>query len=711
MRLFIAEKPSLGEAIAQCLPGILEKHRGSRGPTHITVGEDVVTWCFGHIYELFEPQEYDEALKAWKLEDLPIVPKVWKLKPKAEAKEQIKVIKGLLSKSALVVNAGDPDREGQLLVDEVLEELGCKKPVKRIWLSATDEKSVRKALSELKDNADYQNLKDSAQARSWGDWLVGMNATRKMTLLGRAAGMDGVLSVGRVQTPTLSLVVLRDQAIESFKPRDFYGVIAQLKAEERSFAARWAAREDVALDEAGRLLERSVADAVSAKLTGKPAVVTRYEAKERLEAQPLALSLDKLQMECNRRFGLSAQETLDIAQRLYEAKVTSYPRTDSGFLPESHHGDAPQILRELAAVFPDETSGADTAIKSATWNDEKVTAHHGIIPTGVTAPLSGKERDVFDLIVRRYLAQFYPPYRYEETVIELLSEGEKLTAKGRVPKVLGWRSLFTESEVAENGENVKEEIAILPILNEGQSLLCEKTEVESKKTSPPQRFTEASLLQAMLNIHLHETDPEIKKRLKETSGIGTPATRANIIETLKKRGFVEEKKKSIVSTDKARQLIGVLPNHIKSPGLTALFEELLESVADGTITKANFLEKQTTFVTKFVQSDLNGKLKASGPVHSCPECKKGNLRKRPGAKGAFWGCTSYPDCKATFEDVKDRPSTKAKVRAIISDVELCKDCGKGLVKRNGKKGAFWGCSGYPVCKKIYSDAKGKPNYA
>ncbi|MDQ3231109.1 MAG: DNA topoisomerase, partial [Pseudobdellovibrionaceae bacterium] len=295
MRVFIAEKPSLGEAIAQCLPGQKQKHRGQRGPTHITVGSDVVTWCFGHIYELCEPNEYDPAWEKWTLEALPIVPKVWKRKPRSDAREQIKVIKDLLRECSEVVNAGDPDREGQLLVDEVLEELKCTKPVKRIWLNATDQKSVEKSLANLKDNRDFKPLKDSAEARSWGDWLVGMNATRKMTLLGRKAGLDGVLSVGRVQTPTLALVVQRDLAIENFKPRDFYMVAASILAEGRAFKARWVPSDNVQLDEAGRLLDRAPAEAVAAKMSGKAASVARFEAKEKSEGQPLAFSLDKLQ--------------------------------------------------------------------------------------------------------------------------------------------------------------------------------------------------------------------------------------------------------------------------------------------------------------------------------------------------------------------------------------------------------------------------------
>ena len=685
--------------------------KASRKPGRDDVGDDVVTWCFGHIYELLEPEGYDDAYKTWRLEDLPIVPKVWRLRPKADAKEQIKVIKGLISKATLVVNAGDPDREGQLLVDEVLEELGCRTPVKRIWLAATDERSVKKALCELRDNAEYQNLKDSAQARSWGDWLVGMNATRKMTLLGRDAGLNGVLSVGRVQTPTLSLIVVRDQAIQGFKSKDFYGIRALFNADGIGFMARWTPGDDVSLDDSGRVLDKNVSETVAQKISGKLALVSRYESKEKSEAQPLAFSLDKLQMECNKRFGLSAQETLDVAQKLYEAKVTSYPRTDSGYLPESQHAEASEVLKGLAAVYPDEVLRSDLSIKSRTWNNRKVTAHHGIIPTGVIVELKAKEREVFDLIVRRYLAQFYSPYRYLETTIELTLENEKFSAKGRIPKDQGWKALFAKDEALESDRQTEDEAPLLPALNEGESLRCEKAELEEKKTTPPERFTEASLLQAMLNIHLYETDPEIKKRLKETAGIGTPATRANIIETLKKRGFVEEKKKSIVSTEKGRQLIEVLPPHMKSPGLTALFEELLESVATGEISKENFLERQIAFVSKFIQSDLNGKLKAFGPIHPCPTCKKGSLRKKLGGKGAFWACSKHPDCGSTFDDIKGMPSARERAKAVISDIEKCQDCGKGMVLRKGKKGAFWGCSGYPACKRIYEDLKGKPKYA
>jgi DNA topoisomerase-3 len=652
MRLFIAEKPSLGQAIAQCLPGKAQKHMGSKGPTHISVGNDLVTWCFGHIYELLEPQEYDESFKKWSLATLPIVPERWRLKPKKDALAQIKVIKKLIGEASEIVHAGDPDREGQLLVDEVLEELRCKKPVRRLWLNATDEKSVLKALSQLKDNRDYRNLKDSALARSWGDWLVGINATRKMTLLGQKAGIEGVLSVGRVQTPTLALIVERDQNIENFKARDFYEVRARIEAEKESFPARLKFSEDLVLDEAGRLLDKKIAEALAQKISGHSAKVEAYEAKEGLEQPPLTFSLDTLQMTCNRRLGLSAQETLNLAQELYEAKLTSYPRTDCTFLPESQFLEAAEVLSSLSKQFAAEVKGADPRRRSQVWNDKKVTAHHGIVPTGVTAELSGRKAEVYRLICLHFIAQFYPPARYMNVSTELSCQGERLVAKGSRLRELGWKAILKPDQKPEAASSDQDDQAAIPQLKVGQMLRCASAEVLAKKTTPPLRFTEASLLKAMLSVHQSETNPEIKKRLKESSGIGTPATRANILETLKKRGFIELKKSSLLSTQKGRQLISVLPQDLKSPGLTALFEEYLEGISQGRATKEDFMKKQISFVAKFIQTEVVG-LKSEGtPQHPCPTCKSGHLRLRKGPKGKFWGCSNYPECRCCFDDRK-----------------------------------------------------------
>lgn len=629
MRLFIAEKPSLGKAIAQFLP-VRGSSQGPAGkpPTHIVAGDDVVTWCFGHLLEMAQPEDYDAAYKQWSFDTLPMVPEQWLLVPKDSAKDQIKAIKALLAKATSVVNAGDPDREGQLLVDELLEHLGNTKPVKRIWLASLDETNVRKALGDLRDNRDYRNLKLSAESRQRGDWLVGMNLTRAYTMAGRRGGYEGVLSVGRVQTPTLALVVNRDLAIENFQPKDFYQVQASIKAAGGTFSARWKPSDVVPVDESGRLLDKTVADSVAAKVSGQAGKVVQFEAVEKKQAAPLPFSLSSLQLLANRKFGLGAQEVLDIAQELYEAKLTTYPRSDCNYLPETQLGDAAKILAGLPAEYADLVRQADPSRKSSAWNDSKITAHHAIIPTGQSAQLQGKQAQVFDLIVRAYLAQFFAPYTYRQTSIVLDVAGETFAASGKVPLSPGWKAVYgamvedeDESEDKAGDSDAKQ---TLPALRDGEAVTCESASCQSKKTTPPARFTEGTLIQAMTNIHQLVEDPELKKRLKETAGIGTEATRAGILETLKKRKFFIEKGKQIISSDAGRKLVLALPEKVKSPGLTGLFEQLLDGIAEGKITADQFLAKQKEFVAKYVEEAKTANIGLTGqPVAGIPKKRGG----------------------------------------------------------------------------------------
>jgi DNA topoisomerase-3 len=731
MRLFIAEKPSLGAAIAEILPGKPEKVRGKSSITHIKVGDDVVSWCFGHIYELFEPEDYSQEWKAWSLASLPLMPKAWKKKAKTSAKEQISVIKGLLQQCKEVVHAGDPDREGQLLVDEVLEELGNKKPVKRLLLSAIDEGSIKRALADLRDNKDFAPLRDSAEARSFGDWLVGMNATRKMTLIGQQRGFDGVFSVGRVQTPTLALVVERDLAIKAFKAKDFFTISATLEKDGQAITCRYVAPDDCPhLDESGRLIDSKAAQAIQAKLQGATAEVSRFDSQEKSEAQPLCFSLDSLQIEAHKLFNLSAQETLDIAQELYEGKLISYPRSDCGHLPESQHGDAGRILAALAqdSWFTPWATKADANIKSGVWNDKKVSAHHGIIPTGHPAfeKLTGVQASLYKLVALRYILQFYPKHRYQEHSLAALCAGEQLQASGKSSLDLGWKEpaaalIFhlkantKDQSPDDEGESASKGGGLLPVCQVGDKLLCLSAKADKKKTTPPARFNEASLLQAMLNVHLFEKDPEVKKRLKDSLGIGTPATRAKILETLKGRGFLTVSKKSLIATEKGEQLISVLPESLKSPGLTALFEEMLEQVAQGKLAKGEFLRQQQQFVEVFVKTDINPEWRAEGIA--CPSCKLGILRQRASrqasraAKSAsvFWGCSRYPECKSSFADQDGKPNLEPRAFAVLSS-HHCKLCQKPLILRKGPRGNFWGCSGFPNCRTTYQDQEGQPLY-
>lgn len=659
MRLFIAEKPSLGRAIAQYLPvkGVPQGGGQGKGATHIVAGNDVVSWCFGHLLEMAEPDDYNAAYKRWSFNTLPIVPTSWRLLPRESAKAQINAIKLLLAKCDIIVHAGDPDREGQLLVDELLEHLGNTKPVQRIWLSALDESNVRKALINLKDNANYANLKASAEARQRGDWLVGMNLTRAYTLAGQRGGYQGVLSIGRVQTPTLALVVNRDLSIENFKPRDFYAVVATVKAAHGDFLARWKPSEDVPVDESGRVIDQKIAEEIATKITGKTGTVESFVAAKKKQMAPLPFSLSTLQAMANKKLGLGAQEVVNIAQSLYESKVTTYPRTDCNYLPESQFGDAAKILASLPAEYEEFVKQADPSLKSPTWNDKKITAHHAIIPTGHRASLSGKEKQVFDLIVRAYLAQFFPPYTYCETNIVLNIDGEIFTASGKVPLSPGWKIVYgAMDEETSSGAKDKSEKQTLPLVKKGESVACKDAKVEFKKTTPPARYTEGTLIQAMTNIHNLVDDPELKRRLKDTAGIGTEATRAGIIETLKKRTFIVEKGKQIISTQPGRQLIAALPNSVKSPGLTGLFEQLLDGIADGRFTMEQFLKKQSEFVTKFVNLAKSSDL-GLAPAHPCPLCKIGHLRRRTNNAGLIsWFCVrSQQGCSAIFQNQNGKP--------------------------------------------------------
>lgn len=649
MRVVIAEKPSVAKGIAPFFGA-------SKSGNGCVEGNGVaVTWCFGHLFEQAPPEAYDPAYKKWRAEDLPIAPGQWKLEAKSDAKKQLSVIGKLLKQAKEVIHAGDPDREGQLLVDEVLEHFGYKGPVKRLWLAALDDASIKKAIGGMRPGDEYKSLGAAAEARSRADWLVGMNLSRAYTIAGRASGHDGVLSVGRVQTPTLALIVRRDLEIEQFKPRDYFVPLATFRHANGAFKATWQAREGVpGLDEEGRLIDASIANALVAKVTGKPGVIAKYEQKAGKETAPLPFSLSELQKACSAKWGLGAQQVLDIAQALYEThKVTSYPRTDCGYLPESQHADAARLLGALQKKFSF-AKGANASIRSAAFNDKKVTAHHGIVPTGVLpGSLSDAEAKVYELICKHYVAQFYPDHEYLSTSVEVICEGETFKATGRVPTKPGWKVIFNGTTEDEAGDASEE----LPQMRQGEVAQCVSATAEAKQTKPPARFSDGTLVAAMTNIHKFVTDTEIKKRLRETQGIGTEATRAGIIETLLKRGFVQKKGKHLISTPQGRALVAALgSSQVADPGMTGLFEQALEMVVDGKLDPNRFLASQVAWLKEQIGQALSSSIggAAPAPAVKCPTCGK-PMRKRAGAKGAFWGCTGYPDCKATAPDVKGMP--------------------------------------------------------
>lgn len=728
MRLFIAEKPSVAKAIAG------ELGQTSRGDGFIQCGDDYVTWCFGHMLEQAEPDVYlpedvprnSSGKKIWRAEDLPIIPETWITEPKPDAKQQLAAIGKLIKNASLIVNAGDPDREGQLLVDAVLEHFGSSKPVKRFWVSAQDSVSVQRGLNALKDNETYKGWAEAALGRGRADWLIGMNLSRAYTLRAQRGGGQVVLSIGRVQTPTLALVVQRDREIEAFKSLDFFKIGASFEHANGSFVAGWIAKEDQpGLDPEGRLIDKKEADKLTQAVTGKPGNIIAHSDTPKKDPHPRAFALSGITLVASKKFGYSADEVLKVCQALYDQKLTSYPRTDCDYLPESQHADAPKVLAALKKVNPDWArfiEAADPSIKSKTWNDAKITAHHGIIPTmhvGAISGLSESQRNIYGLVVRAYLAQFFPLHEYMSTEILLEVAGETFGVKGKTVTRKGWKSVYgsladdDDAPVDDDGDQA------LPPVKKGDPVSCAEAFLRPTKTKPPERYTEGTLVMAMANIHKYVTESEHKKILKEGDGIGTEATRASILTELKNKRFLETKGNAIVSTQLGRGLIDALPEVVKSPVLTALYERTLKQIEQNNGSLSAFIEKQEAFIRDQVAKANDGAVTiagASGPP--CPKCKTGSLRRFPRKlEGFFWSCTRYQEgCDATFDDKGGKPVPRVPV--VVSQVHKCGTCGKGLVRRIGQKfpgkpalPTRWTCSGYPECTRKYPDLKGKPDFS
>ncbi|WP_226940293.1 DNA topoisomerase [Halomonas colorata] len=475
------------------------------------------------------------------------------------------------------ISTCNSNEEGQLLVQEVIEHLKYRGPVTRLLISDLNRPAVSRALAKLRSNQEFQPLFQAAQARSRADWLYGINLTRAWTLTGRQAGHDGVLSVGRVQTPVLGLIVRRDNAIRDFRPHPFYPLWVDLQVEKGQLRAWWAPKEIQPLDDQGRLIDRTPADVLAAQLPGAAGQLTKLDQQEKRQPPPLPYSLSALQVDAARRFELSAQMVLDICQRLYEQhKLITYPRSDCRYLPEEHLALAQRSL--TGACQNDDTlrqwlNGADFSLRSKAWNDKQVGAHHALAPTGKPADfsqLSATEGHVFRLVVRNVMAQFYGPLRTFEVKAEFTLLNEAFRARGQSILAPGWKPLFT----------TKEEAPPLPPLTQNERCKALGAGVEEKETRPPEPFTDASLIKAMMNIGRYVDDPNVRKTLRDTDGLGTEATRAGIIETLVQRGYLVRKQKALRATKLGSALIAALPSAVSTPERTALWEQRLRAISE-----------------------------------------------------------------------------------------------------------------------------------
>ena len=598
MKLYIAEKPSLGRAIADVLP---KPHRKADGCIYVGNG-DCVSWCVGHLLEQAEPDAYDAQFKQWRLEHLPIIPEEWQLKPKTNSRKQLAVLRALVKEADQLIHAGDPDREGQLLVDQVIQYLkvsGLKRDtIQRLLINDLNPAAVTRALGQLRSNKEFIPLSTSALARSRADWLYGINMTRAYTLIGRKVGYQGVLSVGRVQTPVLGLVVRRDEEIERFVSKPFYQLIAHVVSEQgEHFKARWQPSEACLpyQDEEGRVLSKPLVENVQSRIHQQPATVTASSRKPKKQPPPLPYNLSALQIDAARRFSMSAKQVLDTCQTLYERhKLLTYPRSDCRYLPVAHLADRNTVIDAVAnncQPLSKAAQDADQTLKSAAWNNSKVEAHHAIIPTSRkmdNSKLSQAERNVYELVARQYLAQFYPVHEYSDSQIDLEIAGGLFVAKARASLKPGWKVLFPVKKEESKGETALN--TGLPSLKKGDTCLCERGEILEKETTPPKPFDDASLLAAMTGIARYVQDPELRKVLKETDGLGTEATRAGIIELLFTREFLQRSGKQIRSTQAGRGLIHSLPEIASTPDMTARWETELDAISQRAGTYNEFMQ-------------------------------------------------------------------------------------------------------------------------
>ena len=646
MRLFLCEKPSQGRDIAKVLGA------SRRGDGCLMSTDTTVTWCIGHLLEAASPEAYGAQYKSWSLDQLPIIPAQWKVEVKPKTAIQFKLIKRLLSEASCVVIATDADREGEMIARELLELCHYRGPLQRLWLSALNEASIRKALAALKSGEETFSLYHAALARSRADWLIGMNLSRLFTLLGRRAGYDGVLSVGRVQTPTLRLVVDRDRAIASFVPVPYWDLAVHLSSMGQRFIASWLPPSS-GRDDAGRCLQQALArQAVQAITAGKIATVLSLQTEHCREAPPLPFDLSTLQEVCSRKLGLGVQEVLNIAQALYEThKATTYPRSDCRFLPESMFDEVPAVLDALLTTDPALQAAfgrLDRSLRSRAWNDAKITAHHGIIPTSEPANLarmSEPERQVYELIRSHYLAQFLPHHEFDRTQVELECGDQRLTAVGKQILVQGWKGLLDDS--AEDDEPSQKSQALTAV-QQGTPCTVSDVDLKARRTTAPKPLTEGDLIKAMKNVAKMVNDPRLKQKLRDTTGIGTEATRASIIKGLIDRGYLLKNKRALMASAAAHTLIEAVPAAVADPGMTAVWEQALDEIEAGRLTLEAFVSKQASWIAQLIEHC--GTLTLAVPVPAGPVCPVCNdtMHQRKGKSGLFWSCSQYPTCKGTL---------------------------------------------------------------
>ena len=694
--LVIAEKPSVARDIARVLHCEKKLDGGMEGKDY------VVTWALGHLVTLADPEAYDKKYMKWEMETLPMMPDKMKLIVIPQTGKQFRAVKTLLFRKDIdrVVIATDAGREGELVARWILEMAGCHKPVKRLWISSVTDKAIREGFANLRDGREYENLYRAAAARAEADWLVGINATRALT-----CKYNAQLSCGRVQTPTLAMIAHREQEIREFVPEEYFGI--SLKAA----GIRWSWQDKKS--GSYRTFDREKAEKQKKELEGKALTVSSVEKVSKNQNAPGLYDLTELQRDASRRFGYSAKETLNIMQRLYENhKVLTYPRTDSRYIGK----DVAETLKErlkACAVGPYRKLAGSLAMKPIRTNgsfvdDKKVSDHHAIIPTEQFVDLShmtNEERKIYDLVVRRFLAVLMPPFAYDETTMKAEAGESVFTARGKIVKNQGWKEAYETEIFSEEDEENTEELPKeqqLPELKKGEKLKIEKPELTVGKTKPPARFNEATLLSAMENPveYMESRDKAYIRTLGETGGLGTVATRADIIDKLFKSFLMEKKGKDIYITSKARQLLKLVPEDLKKPELTASWELKLGKIARGELKQEAFLSSIRGYTEELISEikTADGTFRHENITgKKCPRCGKYLLAVN-GKNSKLLVCQ---DRECGYRETLSRttnarcPNCHKKLEMIVKGEEetfICSTCGykeklSAFKKRREKEGA------------------------
>ncbi|HWQ43245.1 MAG TPA: DNA topoisomerase III, partial [Desulfosporosinus sp.] len=667
--LVLTEKPSVGREVAKIL------NCNQKGNGCFVGSRYIVVWALGHLVTLADPESYDEKYKSWKMEDLPMLPPKMDLVVMKETSKQFGVVKNLMRMPEIddLIIATDAGREGELVARWIMKKAGWHKPIKRLWISSLTERAIKDGFNNLKPGKDYEPLFAAAECRAEADWLIGLNITRALT-----CKYNAQLSAGRVQTPTLAMVVERENEIRQFVPKDYWSinVLAQ------GFVLRWQDKNGQT-----RLFDKNKADQLVAKVTGQTGEILDVKKEAKKELPPLAYDLTELQRDANRKYGLSAKTTSSVMQQLYEShKIVTYPRTDSRHISEDIVATLPERLKSIAqgpyVDFARSILRNKLIITKRFVDGSKVSDHHAIIPTEQPATLSrlsSEELKIYDLIVRRFIAVLSPAFEYEQTTVKVGIKGEIFTAQGRIVKLKGWRNVYAGPGSLEDEGEDRETEQTLPEIRKGELLKNLSVKLVASKTKPPARHTEATLLSAMEHPGKLIEDQQLRETMEQSHGLGTPATRAEIIEKLFNSFYMNRQGKEIIPTSKGIQLIGLVPPELKSPELTAKWEQQLTEISKRRASSQAFMTGIRGYATQLVSTVIGSAqtFKHDNLTRNkCPECGKFLLQVK-GKKGEMYVC-------------QDRECGYRKGISQISNAR-CPECHKKMEMRGDGENKTFSC--------------------